>query len=529
MPFGYQAQAQVSADSLRMKKDVYHLADDRLHGRLAGTKYERKAGDYIIKQMKAAGLQPFFNTGWREPFSFRGNVTPRGRNIVKLDGRVAGVAMAASGNGKVKGKLRLIEAAMPGHPGVSKAKLDAEAAPVYIINLARVQADPHSTESMWKQAIKGLDAAAALYMFYNTPSDYSIEGMRGFTRVSPEKAMLVQLSDTAILSKPLGTSIPIDVSVNQYRPEIHANNVAGIINNGAERTIVIGAHYDHLGHDEFGNSLHRGEKAIHNGADDNASGTAMMLELARMLKQHGSKKLNYVFIAFSAEELGLLGSKVAAEKMTPKPMAMLNMDMVGRIDKLKPELGVFGTGTSPAWDTLLNGLPIPYQLKMRTDGLGSSDHSSFYMVEVPALHFFSGFHSDYHKPGDDAKNLNYPGMTHIGDYIYTLSQKMAEYPGIMRFTPTKNENENSRSFKVTLGIVPDYFFEEKGIKVDGVSAGKPAAHAGLQKGDIVDRLGEYETNDIQAYMRALGKFNKGEKTIVHFRRDGREMEAELTF
>jgi len=310
---------------------------------------------------------------------------------------------------------------------------------------------------------------------------------------------------------------------------ITGTNVIGYIDNKAARTIVVGAHYDHLGYGSEG-SLYRGEdKAIHNGADDNASGIAVMLNLASKLK-NSNKGNNYLFLSFSGEEIGLLGSNYFVKNSTINVDSinyMLNMDMVGRLKK-DSTLAVYGVGTAPIFKQVINASNNKFKIIENESGVGPSDHTSFYLSDVPVLHFFTGQHEDYHKPSDDSDKLNYEGMDAISNYIFDIIKDLDDN-GELAFRKTKNESEETPRFKVTLGVVPDYMFDGEGMRIDGVSEDKPAQKAGLLKGDIVVQLGEHEIIDMMAYMKALSKFEKGNTTIVKVDRDGKIIEAEITF
>ena len=311
---------------------------------------------------------------------------------------------------------------------------------------------------------------------------------------------------------------------------ITGRNVLGYLDNGASQTIVIGAHYDHLGYNEYGGSLYRGEeKQIHNGADDNASGVAVMLNLASKLKQ-GNKGNNYLFMSFSGEEMGLLGSNYFVKNSTIPTDSinyMLNMDMVGRL-KADSTLAVYGTGTSPIFKQVITASNDKFKLIEKESGVGPSDHTSFYLNDIPVLHFFTGQHEDYHKPSDDYDKLNYEGMETISNYIYDIITDLDDN-GELAYRKTKNESDSAPRFKVTLGVVPDYMFDGKGMRIDGVSEDKPAQKAGLQKGDVVIQLGEIEVKDMMSYMTALSKFEKGQTTTVKVQRGDKTVEAPVTF
>lgn len=310
---------------------------------------------------------------------------------------------------------------------------------------------------------------------------------------------------------------------------ITGNNVIGFLDNKAKNTIIIGAHYDHLGFGGEGSLYRDSIKAVHNGADDNASGIAVMLNLAAKLKSKNINN-NYLFIAFSGEEMGLLGSNYFVKNPTidtKKISYMINMDMVGRMKK-DSSLAVYGTGTSPVFKDVLKANNFHFKLIQQESGVGPSDHTSFYLADIPVLHFFTGQHSDYHKPSDDSEKLNFEGMYLISDYIFNIISDLDDN-GKLAFRKTKNESENTPRFKVGLGVIPDYLFDGKGMRIDGVSEDKPAQKAGLQKGDIVIKLGDSIVTNMMSYMRALSVFNKGDKTKVVVKRDGKKVEKEINF
>lgn len=310
---------------------------------------------------------------------------------------------------------------------------------------------------------------------------------------------------------------------------ITGTNILGFIDNKAESTIIIGAHYDHLGFGGEG-SLYRDEdKAIHNGADDNASGVSVMLNLASRLKKANTNN-NYLFMAFSGEEMGLLGSNYFVKNPTfdiKKANYMFNMDMVGRL-KADSTLAVYGTGTSPRFNQTLNAVNTDFKLIMNESGVGPSDHTSFYLTDIPVLHFFTGQHEDYHKPSDDWDKLNYEGMELISNYLFNIISDL-DKAGKLSFRKTKNESGEVPRFKVGLGVIPDYLYDGKGMRIDGVSEDKPAQKAGLQKGDIVIKLGDSTIVDMMSYMRALSVFNEGDSTKVVVDRNGKQVEAVLKF
>ncbi len=314
-----------------------------------------------------------------------------------------------------------------------------------------------------------------------------------------------------------------------------ANNIAAYLDNGAATTIIIGAHYDHLGIGEQSGSLEANSKGmIHNGADDNASGVAGVIELATYFTKNKVKeKNNFLFLCFSGEEMGLFGSKYLADH-SPVDLGtvnyMINMDMIGRLDPQTKTLLVHGTGTSPVWETLVRGFETE-NIKIKTDssGVGPSDHTSFYLKNLPVLHFFTGSHSDYHKPSDDYEKINYKGEAEV----LKLIAKIIESPQTqdkLAFLTTKTKQTGTRSaFKVTMGVMPSYSSSAVGLQVDGVTEGKPAQKAGIKAGDIITQLGEYEIKDVYGYMDALGKFEKGQTVQAKVKRGEELLTLSITF
>ena len=310
---------------------------------------------------------------------------------------------------------------------------------------------------------------------------------------------------------------------------ITGNNVIGFFDNKAENTVIIGAHYDHLGYGGEGSLFRDTIKAVHNGADDNASGVALLLNLAKKLKDKNTKN-NYLFMAFSGEEMGLLGSNYFVKNPTidiKKVSYMINMDMVGRMKK-DSSLAVYGTGTSPIFKQVLKAHNNDFKLIQNESGVGPSDHTSFYLADIPVLHFFTGQHSDYHRPSDDIETLNYEGMAKISNYIFDIISDLDDN-GKLAFRKTKNESDKTPRFRVGLGVVPDYLFDGKGMRIDGVSDDKPAQKAGLKKGDIVIQLGDSLVTDMMSYMRALSTFKKGDKTKVVVQRGEESVEKLISF
>ncbi len=305
-------------------------------------------------------------------------------------------------------------------------------------------------------------------------------------------------------------------------------NVIGYLNNNSKETIIIGAHYDHIGYGDFG-SLHDGESEIHNGADDNASGVSIMINLVKELNKYDH--YNYLFIAFSGEEYGLFGSSYYAKNPTielENVKFMLNFDMVGRLNK-ENQLAINGVGTSTYWQALLDSSnSFDFDLKLSSSGSGGSDHTSFYLQNIPVLHFFTGQHEDYHKPSDDADKINFEGMYKILIYVKSIiinSQEITDFD----FKETASDESRPPKFSVTLGVMPDYLFDGEGMRIDGVSKNKTASKYGIKKGDIVITMGEFEIVDMMSYMKALSRFNKGDSTRIGLNRDNKIIELDVVF
>ncbi len=325
---------------------------------------------------------------------------------------------------------------------------------------------------------------------------------------------------------------PHDTSTTNI-PERTGMNVMSFLDNGAATTVVIGAHYDHLGMGHDHNSMDANpEDKIHNGADDNASGTSGVLELARYFSSNNRKEaFNFLFICFSGEELGLIGSKKFCEKPTINLATvnyMINMDMIGRLNDSTKTLLVYGVGTSPTWVPLIDGLTTDFKIKKDSAGIGPSDQTSFYLKDIPVLHFFSGQHRDYHRPSDDIETLNYEGEKKILEYVIQVIEQTEPMPRLV-FQKTKSSLSDTPKMKVTMGIMPDYAFEGKGVRVDGVTDGRPAAKAGVKAGDVIVLLGDVKITTMMDYMTALAKYKKGETVPLHVMRGQEEVKLTVTF
>ncbi len=326
-----------------------------------------------------------------------------------------------------------------------------------------------------------------------------------------------------------------DVTANVVSKMASIKNVIGVVPGRgplAEETVVVGAHYDHLGYGESG-SLQVGSKDIHNGADDNGSGTVALLELARRLgRSDAENRRRLVFIAFTGEERGLLGSaEYVRSPVFPleSTTAMINLDMVGRLKDDK--LTVYGTGTAKEWGELLDkaGQNARLNLIRKEEGFGPSDHSSFYGKQIPVLHLFTGTHPEYHRPGDDWELINFEGLERIVDF----TQELINWAAATSSRPTyvqvagraQIERQGSRPY---FGSIPDFGTNEPGYALSGVGPGSPADKGGLKAGDLIIRLGTENITGLEDFDLVLRKFSAGQQIDVVVRRMGMEVTLKVT-
>ena len=322
-----------------------------------------------------------------------------------------------------------------------------------------------------------------------------------------------------------------DVIFHGQKTSSKGKNVVGYLDNKYNNTIVLGAHYDHLGYGDFGSRRPKA-KTIHNGADDNASGVALILELIEYLKKD-SLKSNILVIAFSGEELGLLGSNAFVNEVSMDSFNikyMMNFDMVGKLKNNKLILN--GTGTSNWADIIQkvtsNNNKNFLELKEILSGVGPSDYTSFYKKDIPVLSFFTGSHDDYHTPEDDASKLNYYGIFKILLFSRSIIKEADNIN--MEFIKTKNNSSsNTPKFSVTLGVMPSYSFDGEGMKIDVVIENRPANVAGIKDGDVVIKIGEHKVKDLNTYMLALSKFKKGESADILILRGSAKQQFTVVF
>ena len=329
-----------------------------------------------------------------------------------------------------------------------------------------------------------------------------------------------------------GWTVTGETGLERVRTEV--KNVIGVLEGAgplADETIVVGAHYDHVGMGGDG-SLAPGVTEVHNGADDNGSGTVALIEIARQLAARKEPlPRRVVFIAFTAEEKGLIGSaKYVEQPLFPleKTIAMFNMDMVGRLREDK--LTVFGVGTSPTFkdDITRMGKAAEFKLSLKPEGFGPSDQSSFYAKKIPVLHFFTNTHSDYHRPGDDWEKINFEGIQRIANLfrdvvIHTAEvQKRPEYLEVASNADV--ERQGSRPY---FGSIPDFSGEGEGYAISGVSPESPAAKGGLQGGDRIVQFGESKVSNLNDFDLALRNYSAGDEVDVTVLRDGQRVKLKV--
>lgn len=522
------AEQKANADLMyRLTQHVQYLASDSLEGRRTGTKGEQMAMQYIAQQYTAMGIEPKGSNGYIQEFEINEGKSVTDKTQLKVNGKNLVLntdyyPLAFSKNAAVNGSpaMALREKGQPWFIDV-KEELEAN------------KTNPHFDveEFIKKQADEVTKKGATALFLYNSSSITDNILFNKNDKSAVADIPVIYLTKDAVKNYFKDRSATLEIALNiQIESNIRkGRNVVAFINNNAANTVVLGAHYDHLGYGEDKNALDALHE-VHNGADDNASGTAALLELAAMLKKDAPKNNNYLFINFSGEELGLFGSKYWLENPTIKitPNYMINMDMVGRYDTAH-KLTIGGYGTSPVWGDIFNTLSNKNLLiKFDSAGSGPSDHASFYRAGVPVLFFFTGSHADYHKATDDWDKINYNGQKDIVKFIYQIIQTV-DAKGKLSFAKTTEPQMGKVRFSVSLGVIPDYGYTGTGVRIEGVSAGKLAEKIGLKGGDILLQLGEYKFVDVNSYMQTLGKFKKGDATKLRIKRGDEEKEFDIVF
>ena len=324
--------------------------------------------------------------------------------------------------------------------------------------------------------------------------------------------------------------VPLASSINPHAPSGTGRNVVALLRgddpNRRMEIVIVGAHYDHLGRGPFG-SLEPEANEIHNGADDNASGVAALLEAADRLAHRQPPARSILFIAFTGEEFGLLGSAYYAREPTiplERTVAMLNLDMVGRLGS--GQLIVYGVDTAAEWEELVSetAAELGLEVAFNGSGYGPSDHTSFYSQDIPVLHFFTNVHSEYHKPSDDWELIDVEGLFSVSALVAGIAERVAERP--TRLTLQRTEAPppaREGGYGAYLGTVPDFAPVDFGVRLSGVSAGSPAEQAGMQKGDVLIRFDGEEIEDLYVFTDALRSHAPGDTVEVVVLREGEEV------
>ncbi len=513
-----------------LKSEVGFLSGDRLEGRRTGTPGEKLAYEYLSEQFKNINLAPKGDgNSYLQAFEINEGKEVLSSSHLIINGTSLSLhdeyfpfIFSANGSVKANASPALLEKGSPWFWDI-KELVETNA------NNPHLDLENAIREKAIGFAKKG---ATAVIVYNSGPKDQELkfEERKKTEPISVPVLFLTKTTTKIYLDDATDNiNINLEVAIGDKKREGH--NVVGYIDNGAANTIIIGAHYDHLGHGEDHNSLWTGAPEIHNGADDNASGTASVIELAKMLKNSKLKNNNYLFICFSGEELGLYGSKYFTEHPTidlGSVNYMINSDMIGRLNDATHVLTIGGFGTSTSWNKVVDQKSKYFKINIDSSGIGPSDHTSFYLKNIPVLFFFTGTHKDYHKPTDDIEKINFTGELLILKYIYDVIDETNDL-GKIAFSKTREPRMNSSRFTVSLGIMPDYTFNGKGVRADGIIEGKIAQKAGIQAGDVIIKLGDHPFSDIYSYMDVLSQFKKGDTTRVTVLRGTEEKTFDIVF
>ena len=527
------AQKLTKSDKLiieNLKSEITYLASDQLEGRRTGTRGEKLAYEYLSNQFEKAGLTPkgdgnsfiqaFEVNEGKQILSSTSLIINDDSLVVEKD--FFPFIFSSDGQIKAYASPSISEKGMPWFWDIKDIIEENNNNPHFDLE-----------DAIKNKAIECEEKGASAFIVYNSGTKDDELKFEEKSKITPIKIPVVFINKEAakkyFSDKSANLDIKMEVALGEKKRTGH--NVIGYIDNGKAHTIIIGAHYDHLGYGEDHNSLWTGKPEIHHGADDNASGIAAALELAKMLKNSKLKNNNYLLIGFSGEELGLLGSKYFTEHPVlnlDDVNYMINCDMVGRLNDSTHTVIIGGYGTSPSWGNLLPQKTKAFSVKFDSSGIGPSDHTSFYLKNIPVLFFFTGTHSDYHKPTDVVEKINFTGELRIIQYIYNVISETNKMDKLA-FSKTREPQMNGAHFTVSLGIMPDYSFGGNGVRADAIIEGKIAEKAGMIAGDIITKLGEFTVTDLNSYMTALSKFKKGDAAKVTVLRGKEEKAFDIIF
>jgi aminopeptidase YwaD len=567
---------------------IKYLASDKLEGRYPGTEGDVLARQYISREFEKYGLVPEGDSAYIQRFDMNAGMTTGNSNSLTFysKDKTAKVKsddftpLGISANGKVKGGLVFsgygINAQMLDYSDFKDAKgniVNVEGKIIVIMRYSptttNLQNDKFAKFEELRTKIasfKDLKPAGVIIItppINNTSSNMDILMDVGFDMVSQSAGIpIINVKRSYIenflkqkgfdlnkIQSEINSSIkPNCIELTDVTAEFEVNlqvkyaktgNILGFIEGSdpvlKNEVIVIGAHFDHLGYGGR-NSMYQGkDKQIHYGADDNASGTTGVMELAQKFASEKSKlKRSILFLCFTGEEEGLIGSSyfVKSEKFKEfNTVAMINMDMIGRLNDDKLILN--GTGTSPYWTSKIEELNKTYNFKTsyNPDGFGPSDHSSFYGKDIPVLMFFTDLHGDYHKPADTYDKINSQGEEKVlklaYDLIYDLSTRDSK-PEFTKVAAKQDDNKGERkAVRVYVGTVPDFSSSDPGYKISGVQAGSPAEKAGILAGDIMIKFGGKDIGNLYDYTAALGEFKPGQEVEVVLKRGTEEITVKV--
>ena len=566
-----------------LRRHVMTLADPALEGRLTGTEGARKAAAYLTEQLGAMGVQPLpGRDNLAIAFEFTAGSKDTGTSLSVGEQSFASTehvqALSFSDAAKVEGELVFAGYGLTMPDGQdfgydSYATLDVTDKIVVVLRyfpedvdqetrglLARYSGLRYKALTARENGAKGLivvagpnspNAGEVVPMTFDTAiagsglvaasisSDVAEALFAGHGKTLGEAQSELDTGNPHITGFDLGKSATLDVKIE--REKRTGYNVAGMLpasSHGAEvdeRWVLLGAHYDHLGHGRGGNSLASGEQkdAVHPGADDNASGVAAVLEAARQLAKMPRKR--DVAVAFwSGEELGLLGSSAfVAEQIlqTTDVAGYLNFDMVGRSRDNK--LTLQAVGSSPAWGSLIerSNVPVGFDISLQQDPYLPTDSMAFNSSEVPTLNFFTGSHEDYHRPSDTADKLNFEDLERVSRLGALIAHKLANLEEAPEFVKVERKLEaggGRDSVRAYTGTIPDYSTEIEGLLLGGVMEGGPAAEAGMQKGDVIVEFAGQTIKNIYDYTYALDAVKIDVPIQVVFVRDGERIEVTMT-
>jgi hypothetical protein len=591
---GSQAPAANEVVEARMRKDITFLASDACEGRGINTKGINLAADYIANEFKEAGLEPApTDNGYFQPFVMKvasklGSPNkvvlrgPQGQQIELQQGQQFQV-LGLSGSGELTAPIVFV-----GYGATAKeigyddyANIDVAGKVVLMVRKTPRFENRYlrfaggSTAYHAALSTKATNAAqhhaAAVILVNDREAAKSDDRLMDFSYTSRDTQSEVpviqvrrEIADD-LLHSALGTRLrdleqDIDrdlhprtallagwtagLEVNVSRPGIPVKNIVGVLEGSgplAQETVVIGAHYDHLGYGGFGSLARKPSErhAIHHGADDNASGTTTIIELARRFAKMPSRQgRRLVFIAFTGEESGLYGSAhYCKEPVFPlaNTVAMINLDMVGRLrqdkESHKDKLIVYGTGSASGFDALLDSVNKKYDFKFQKvpGGEGPSDQESFYLKNIPVLFFFTGDHPDYHRPTDTVDKINIAGMTRVADLVADLVEYLDTVPERPKFVKVPRRPSGRRmGGGPRLGIMPEYGAEGDGVLVGGVIEGRPAAKAGLKEGDRIVEMAGKAVKNLEIYMAIMAGHKKGDVLDIGILRGGKKMILKVT-